>query len=53
MGNQPLEIEEGQTMQYPPKKRTQGQRTIYKTLHIKLKLEEHKLHQKPEGNTIT
>jgi hypothetical protein len=33
------------------KKRTKGQKTTYKTLHIKLNIEHHEPHQKPEVNS--
>ena len=39
MGNQNTYIEEEQTTQWPKKKSTKGQTTIYKTLHMKLKIE--------------
>jgi hypothetical protein len=37
-------IEEEQTAQWPQEKRTKGQTTIYKTLHRKLKIEQHGPH---------
>jgi len=38
---------EGLTTQWP-KKKTKGQTTIYKTLHRKLKIEQHEPHKKRE-----
>jgi len=35
------------------RKRTKGQSTIYKTLHIKLKIEQHEPHRKPGVRTGT
>jgi len=43
-GNQRPYIEEEQTTQWQKKKRTKGQRTIYKTSHRKLKIELHELY---------
>ena len=37
-------IEEGQTTQRPKEKGPYGQTTIYKTLHRKLKIEQHEPH---------
>jgi hypothetical protein len=34
------------------RKRTKGQTTIYKTLHRKLKMEEHEPHQNPDVRVI-
>ncbi len=41
MGNQNPKHEEGQTTQWPNEK---GHTTIYKILHIKLKIEQHEPH---------
>jgi hypothetical protein len=35
---------EGHTTQWPKRKRTEGQTTIYNTLHRKLKIEQHEPH---------
>ena len=43
-GNHKSLIEEGQTIQWPKEK---VQTMIYKTLHSKLKFEQHKHHYKP------
>jgi len=32
--------------------KTKGQTTMYKTLHGKLKIEQHEPHQKPEGERM-
>jgi hypothetical protein len=37
-------VEEGQITQWPKRKGTKGQTTIYKTLHKKLKIEQRKAH---------
>ena len=39
-----MQIEDGQTKQWSQEKRTKGQKTIYKTLHRKLKIEQHEPH---------
>jgi hypothetical protein len=46
-GNQNPYIKEGQRTQWPKK----GQKAIYKTLHIQLKIEYHEPYQKPEVNS--
>lgn len=38
---------ESQTMQWPNEKWKKGQKTIYKTLHKNIKIDQHELHQKP------
>jgi hypothetical protein len=43
MGNQKPEVEEKPTTQWPKEK---GQTLIYKTLHRKLKIEQHESHKK-------
>ena len=42
--NQKSEIEEGLGKQWLKEKLTEGQTMIYKTLHRKLKIEQHKPH---------
>jgi hypothetical protein len=51
MGNQKLYIEEGQTIQLSTEKEKKEQHIIYKTLHRKLKIEQHELNENPWVNT--
>jgi len=48
-GNQKGYNDEGQTIQLPKDKNTKGQTTIYKKIHRKLQIEQHKPQWKPGG----